>query len=191
MKAQEHGRRNVRINEEGNTRNRDIERAAGEERCRGHRGHWSNREEIHDHETDGEDDRVDARSDAEGRRDFLSPRDVGRAGREQHQREHREGEGGRVEDVNPFAVSIPSHERLAEESKRDQHELHAEPIVFEPQKQIGAEDDRERAEADDKWLASRPRQQATPTGSGFVNCSRVPRAVQCFFSAAPQTRDPG
>ncbi len=46
------------------------------------------------------------------------------------------------------AVAFPADERLAEEADGDEQELEGEPVVLEPQEQVGAEDDRDRPEAE-------------------------------------------
>src|SRR5688572_19248690 len=57
------------------------------------------------------------------------------------------------------AIALPTDKRLADKPQRDQRELQAEPVVFEPEKQVRAEDDREGAETEDVVFAPRPRQQ--------------------------------
>src|SRR5687768_15606697 len=61
--------------------------------------------------------------------------------------------------MHAAAVALPAHKSLAEEAQRDECELQAEPIVLEPEKQVGAENNWEGAEANDIRFAPRPRQQ--------------------------------
>ena len=74
-------------------------------------------------------------------------------------REQRERKPRRVEDVHQPAVAMPPDEFLPEESDGHEDELQVEPVVPEPQEQVGAEDDRERPEPEDEAAAARPRQQ--------------------------------
>ena len=82
-----------------------------------------------------------------------------RVGGEQDDREDRERERRRIEDVHAAAVPLPAHERLAGKAERDQGKLQGEPVVLEPEKQVGAEDDREGAKPQAVFLAPRPRQE--------------------------------
>jgi hypothetical protein len=126
-------------------------RRAGRDRC--------DREEVHDHQANQKQHHVDARPEAESGRDFLSPRHGGRPRRQQDDREDGQRERGRVEDVHPLAIAVPANERLAGKAQRNQHELPVINVVFEPEEQVGAEDNRERPPADLIILAPRPGQQ--------------------------------
>ena len=70
-----------------------------------------------------------------------------RARRNQHQREQTQREGGGVEDMRVLAVALPPHELFTHEPGGQHEELQVEPVVAEPEKQVRAEDDRERPEA--------------------------------------------
>ena len=61
--------------------------------------------------------------------------------------------------MHPPAVAVPANEFLPHEPDRDHHELEVEPVVPEPQKEVGAEDDRERTEAKNIGLPARPGKQ--------------------------------
>ena len=56
-------------------------------------------------------------------------------------------------------VTGPCHQLLPEEPDGDHQELQDEPVVTEPEKQVGAQNDRERAEPKSPRVASRPGQQ--------------------------------
>ena len=54
---------------------------------------------------------------------------------------------------------MPDDEFLRQEADRNQDELVDEPIVLERQEQVGAEDDRQRPEAQAPFLPARPGEQ--------------------------------
>ena len=158
-KPEEHRRRNLRVEEIGNARHRSIEGAQAEERRRRRCRDERHREEVHDDETDAEQEHVNVRRQAQRRRDFRSPREMRRAGGNQRHREQRKRKRRRVEDVHQPAVTVPPDELLPEEPDGDEEELQVEPVVPEPEEQVRAEDDRKRPEPEDEAAAARPRQQ--------------------------------
>ena len=125
-----------------------VERAQTEERHRGRGGDVGGREEVHHDQADEEEHQVDARAEAEGRVDFLRPGHrrcvpVTMSTSEKSARANADG----IEDVDAPAVAFPLDEGLAEEADGDEQELEGEPVVLEPQEEVGAEDDRNRPEA--------------------------------------------
>ena len=58
------------------------------------------------------------------------------------------------------AVARPAQELLGEKAERHHRELQVEPVVLEPEEQLDAENDRERAEAEHEGAPVRPREQA-------------------------------
>ena len=81
------------------------------------------------------------------------------AGRQQRQREHRQRKRRRIEDVGPSSVLVPADALLRREADGDHEELEVEPVRLEPEKEVGAEDDRERAEPERIRVAPRPGEQ--------------------------------
>ena len=159
VQPEEHRRRNLAVDEIGHAGDGAVERAQAEERHRRRRGHVGGREVEHHDQPDEEQHQVDAWPEGEGGVDLLRPRHRRRAGDDEHEREEGQGECRRVEDVAAPAVAFPLDEGLAEEADGDEQELEGEPVVLEPQEQVGAEHDRNRPEADAEGPLARPRQQ--------------------------------
>ena len=86
------------------------------------------------------------------------PHVTGGARGEQDEREQRQRERRRVEDVHA-PPSRSQRTKALPETHGDEQKLQAEPVVLEPQEQVRAEDDRERPEAEQIGLAARPGQQ--------------------------------
>ena len=57
------------------------------------------------------------------------------------------------------SLAPPLHEGLPQETRPHHQELQVEPVVREPEEEVGAEDDGKGAEAEDVALAPRPREQ--------------------------------
>ena len=118
---------------------------------RGERHERYAKEKLRD-EADGEEKEIRPavgidETRVERRRQLGDPGGVGLAGRDQHHSEEEERECRRIEDVRSHAIAVPDDEFLRQEADRNQDELVGEPVVLERQKQIGAEDDRQRPEA--------------------------------------------
>ena len=69
--------------------------------------------------------------------------------------------------MDPLAVAVPLHERLAGEAESNQHELPVKPVVLEPEKQVGAEDDGKGT----KPIYSSPRDQNRRMSKVYANNS--------------------
>ena len=68
-----------------------------------------------------------------------------------------------------LAVSLPLHKLLSHESDGYHQELQVKPVVPEPNKQVGTEDDRERAEAENVLVTTRPAQEhVKPVGEKYL-----------------------
>ena len=63
---------------------------------------------------------------------------------QQAERKDRQRDRRWIEDVGAPAVALPGDELLAQHGRRDHQKLQVEPVVPEPQEQVGAEDDRKR-----------------------------------------------
>ena len=61
--------------------------------------------------------------------------------------------------MHAAAISLPADELFTQKTHSDHHELHVEPLVVEPEKQIGAEDNGNRPKAEAVAAAPRPSEQ--------------------------------
>ena len=149
-----------RIDEIRHARHGQVERAGAEQRRRRRRRHRRDREEVHDDEADDEQHGVDARAQAEGGGDLLSPGEVRRV-------RSRAAPAKTRASVNADGLKMctrrPSRfhrtNALPMNPSAISSELQDEPVVLEPEKQVRAEDDRKRTEAEHVLFAARPRQQ--------------------------------
>jgi hypothetical protein len=93
-------------------------------------------------------------------RDLLAHRVLRRrTSRDQRQGDDALPEHRRIEDVRASAIARPGQQLLAERADRDHRELEVVEVRAEPQQQVRAEDDRQRAVAEAERLAARPRHQ--------------------------------
>ena len=92
-------------------------------------------------------------------RDLRAPRDVAGACQEETEREHCERKRRGIEDVRAPPIPVPADELLGREAESHHQELQVEPVWLEPQKQVDAEDDRERTEAEHIRVSPRPAEQ--------------------------------
>ena len=75
------------------------------------------------------------------------------------ERDNGERERRGIEDVDLPSLLVPPDQLFGREAQRDQKKLQVKPIIREPEEQVDAEDDRERAEPKGVRIASRPAQQ--------------------------------
>ena len=61
--------------------------------------------------------------------------------------------------MHAAAIALPADELFTQKTHSDHHELHVEPLVVEPEKQIGAEDNGNRPKAEAVAAAPRPSEQ--------------------------------
>ncbi len=85
----------------------------------------------------------------------AGPRDAGRSGQQQHEREQTQRERRRVEHMDAPASLCPSDEVFRRKSNGNQQKLKIEPVRSKPKKQIDAQDDRNWREPERIGVASR------------------------------------
>ena len=80
MQAEEHRRRNFRVEEIGHAGRGGIDGAETQQRNRRHAGHQGDGEEVHHHEADQKQEGIDVRCQGQGGGNLLSPGQAGGAG---------------------------------------------------------------------------------------------------------------
>ena len=159
MQPQKDRGRNLGVDEPGHACRGPVDRAQPEERGRGAPRDKGDPEEVHHHEAEQEKEQVDRGHQREGGRDLLPPGQVARPRGDQRQREQAQRERRGVEDVGAPPLASPLDERLPEEARPHHQELQVEPVVGEPEEEVGAEDDGKGPEAEHVAFAPRPREQ--------------------------------
>ena len=85
------------------------------------------------------------RRDQEAGGDLLAPRHRGAVRKKQHERDKGEGKGRGVKDV-PALLSTPPLEQLfTHKGERYHQKLPRVALIFKPQKEVNAPNDRDRA----------------------------------------------
>ncbi len=148
-----------RIVEEVDTRSCVVHEPEQIRRDHGRHRHRRHPEEGLAGQADEEQHQIHVRRIELRARDLRSPREPARSRENQRKREDRERKRGRVEDMRTPAVPIPGNQLLGGEAERDHQELEVEPVRFEPEKEVDAEDDGKWTEAKRVVAAPRPAEQ--------------------------------
>ena len=160
MHPEENGDRDVRVVKEVRPGRLEIQEAHRVHRDDGGHSHRRHAEEELPRQGGQENRQVDVRRIELRVGDEVAQRDVRAAGDDQGQREHREREGGRIEDVRGTSLPVPPDELLGEEPHCDHRELQKEPLRPEPEEQVDAEDNWKWPESECVRVAARPGHEA-------------------------------
>src|SRR5262249_39757055 len=154
MHSQKNRNWNVGIVEEINAGRRVIDQS--KRVCRQHSRHCHERdaEEELSRQADQKQHEIHMWREELSSRNLPAPRQVGRAGCQKSPRKNGKGERRRVEKGGLTAIFVPADQLFRRKPERHNDELQIEPVRFEPQEQVDAEDYGERTESENIRVAS-------------------------------------
>src|SRR2546427_553798 len=186
MHTEEDRDRYVRVVEEIDTGDREVQEAEHIRRCHRRQRHRCDAEEELARKADEKQHRVHVRRIKLRASNGLAPRQVTRARQDEGDRKDSEGKRGGVEDMHVSPLFVPADQVFGGEPGRHHQELKVEPIRLEPEKQVDAEDHREWTEAQGVGVPPRPREKhLEPIGEKQLAGNESHRAVDLMPVQTP------